>query len=229
MHFKRVFVVATAVVISACQVNAPPSRVAEAPALSEKANAGMDVSPVDNVNELPSHKVEIMKDQLDAFVEGAMKILDSQQGDLKGNGGRGIVLVLESTGTGNEKLGEGEPRTVLLITRDSAGELKKAGKNDRIIPCAQCGGMTGDPFGYVQVGEGRFAVLTEGGSRERWSNEYTFKYSTEQQDWLLDKVVRTVTDTETGEEKHIELTNKEFGTIRFEAFDPAALPKIVEK
>ena len=170
-----------------------------------------------------------MAEQLDAFVEGNTKILDSQQGDLKGNGERGAVLVLDHPGTGNEKLGEGEPRTILLLTRDGTGELQKVGKNDRLIPCAQCGGMAGDPFGYIQVGEGRFTVLTEGGSRERWSNEYTFKYSAEQQDWLLDKTVRKVVDTETGEEKHIELTSKEFGTIRFEAFDPETLPKVEGK
>lgn len=168
-------------------------------------------------------------ERLDAFVEGNAKILASQQGDLRGSGGRDAVLVLDHPGTGNEKLGEGEPRTVLLLIRDGAGKLQKIGKNDKLVPCAQCGGMAGDPFGYIQVGKGQFTVLTEGGSRERWSNEYTFKYSAGQQDWLLDRAVRTVTDTETGEEKHVELTNKDFGLIHFEKFDPETLPKMEEK
>lgn len=182
-----------------------------------------------NASELSSHKDELMAEQLDAFVEGNAKILDSQQGDLKGNGERGAVLVLDHPGAGNEKLGEGEPRTVLLIVRDGAGKLQKIGKNDRLVPCAQCGGMAGDPFGYIQVGEGQFTVVTEGGPRERWSDEYAFKYSIEQQDWLLDKAVRTVTDTETGEEAHIELNGKDFGTIRFEEFDPKTLSKVEGK
>ena len=229
MHFKRGVVMACAVVISACQASTPPSAMADAPALSEKTSAEITVPPAVNASELSSHKDELMAEQLDAFAEGNAKILDSQQGDLKGNGERGAVLVLDHPGAGNEKLGEGVPRTVLLIVRDGAGKLQKIGKNDRLVPCAQCGGMAGDPFGYIQVGEGQFTVVTEGGSRERWSDEYAFKYSTEQQDWLLDKAVRTVTDTETGEEAHIELNGKDFGTIRFEEFDPKTLPKVEGK
>ena len=229
MKIKRAVVIACAVVISACQANTPSSEMAEAQTFPEKISAEIAAPLADNANELSSHKDELMAEQLSAFVEGNAKILDSQQGDLKGNGGRGAVLVLDRPGAGNEKLGEGEPRTLLLLTRDGAGKLQKVGKNDRIVPCAQCGGMTGDPFGYVQVGEGRFTVLTEGGSRERWSNEYTFKYSAEEQDWMLEKTVRTVTDMETGEENNIELTSKEFGSVHFDAFDPSVLPQVEEK
>ena len=167
--------------------------------------------------------------ELNAFAEGNSKILSSQQGDLRGNGPQGVVLVVDHPGTGGEMLGEGTPRSTLLLMRDSAGNLQKAKQNDRLIPCAQCGGMAGDPFGYMRVDKGGFTALIEGGSRERWSDEYAFKYSAEQQDWLLDKAVRTVTDTETGEEKHIELSGKDFGTIRFEEFDPKTLPKIEGK
>jgi hypothetical protein len=229
MNFKKGVVMACAVVICACQASTPSSAMADAPALPEKTSAEIAVPPAGNASELSSHKDELLAEQLDAFVEGNAKILDSQQGDLRGNGERGVVLVLDYPGAGNEKLGEGEPRTVLLIVGDGAGKLQKVGKNDRLVPCAQCGGMAGDPFGYIQMGEGQFTVVTEGGSRERWSNEYTFQYSGEHQDWLLDKTVRTVTDTETGEEKHMELTSNEFGTIRFEEFDPETLPKMEEK
>lgn len=229
MNLKKVIVMACAVAISACQANTPSSAMVDASTSSESTSAKMDVSPVDKANELSNQSGKLMMEQLEAFVEGNMKILDSQQGDLRGNGRQGAVLVLDHPATANEKLGEGEPRTVLLIARDGAGELKKVGKNDRLIPCAQCGGMAGDPFGYVQVGEGQFTVLIEGGSRERWSNEYTFKYSAEQQDWLLSKTVRTVTDTETGEEQRVELTGKNFGSIRFEEFDPETLPKVEGK
>lgn len=229
MNYKRGVVMACAVVICACQASTSSSAMVDAPVLSGKTSAEIAVPPAGNASELSSHKNEFMAEQLDAFVEGNAKILDSQQGDLRGNGERGVVLVLDHPGAGNEKLGEGEPRTLLLLTRDGTGELQKVGKNDRLIPCAQCGGMAGDPFGYIKVGEGRFTVLIEGGSRERWSNEYTFQYSGEQQDWLLDKTVRTVTDTDTGEEKRVELTGKNFGTIRFEEFDPETLPRLEGK
>ncbi len=229
MHFKRVIVVVCAVAITACQANAPSSAMADAPALSEKTSVETAEPPVDYANESPSQENELMTEQLHAFAEGNTKILDIQQGDLTGDGGQGAALVLDHPGTGSEKLGEGEPRSLLLIMRDSAGKLQQVGRNDLLIPCAQCGGMAGDPFGYIQVNEGRFTVLTEGGSRERWSNEYTFKYSAEQQDWLLEKTVWTMADTETGEERRIELTSKEFGSIRFDELVPETLQKVANK
>ncbi|MEO6517997.1 MAG: hypothetical protein ABIO17_03255 [Pseudoxanthomonas sp.] len=229
MHFRIGVVMACAVVVGACQAGTPSSTLADATALSEETSAQIAVPPAANTSELSSYTDELMADQLDAFVEGNGRILDSQQGDLKGTGERGAVLVLDHPGAGNEKLGEGVPRTVLLIVRNGAGKLQKVRKNDKLVPCAQCGGMAGDPFGYIQVGKGQFKVVTEGGSRERWSDEYAFKYATEQRDWLLDKVVRTVIDTGTGEVAHIELNDKDFNTIRFEEFDPETLPKVEGK
>ena len=182
--------------------------MADAPALSEKTSVETAEPPVDYANESPSQENELMTEQLHAFAEGNTKILDIQQGDLTGDGGQGAALVLDHPGTGSEK---------------------QVGRNDLLIPCAQCGGMAGDPFGYIQVNEGRFTVLTEGGSRERWSNEYTFKYSAEQQDWLLEKTVWTMADTETGEERRIELTSKEFGSIRFDELVPETLQKVANK
>lgn len=229
MGFRKIVVVACAVSIAACQGSTSPPAVAEDLATSsEKIVAETLVLPADHANESSSHKNESMT-ELNAFVEGNTKILTGQQGGLRGSGGKDIVLVLDHPATGNENLGEGKPRTILLLIRDGAGKLQKAGKSDKIVPCAQCGGMAGDPFGYIQIGSGQFTVLTEGGSRERWSNEYTFRYSAGQRDWLLDKTARTLTDTETGEETHNDLTSKDFGVIRFEQFDPANLPKMEEK
>lgn len=225
MQFKKAIVVACTVAIAACQANTTPHTAVDAPALSERTSAVTTDPPVGHAGELSSQKDEIMTEQLRAFADGNTNVLDIQQGDLEGNGGQGAVLVLDHPGTGNEKLGEGKPRSLLLITRDGAGRLQQVGRNDLLIPCAQCGGLAGDPFGYIQVNDGRFTVLTEGGSRERWSNEYAFKYSAGQQGWVLEKAVRTVVDTETGEEKRIELTSEQFGSIRFDEFDPEVLPR----
>jgi hypothetical protein len=227
MNHGKIIVLACAALITGCQMDVPATAAADSSpgkARTESAAPTADTAK----QETSSHKEATMV-ELNAFAEGNSKILSSQQGDLSGNGQQGAILVLDHPGTGSEMLGEGTPRSTLLLMRDSAGKLQKAKQNDRLIPCAQCGGMAGDPFGYVRVDRGGFTALVEGGSRERWSDEYAFKYSAEQQDWLLDKAVRTVTDTETGEEKHIELTGKDFGTIRFEEFDPKTLPKVEGK
>ncbi|EEI47600.1 hypothetical protein HMPREF0693_2460, partial [Proteus mirabilis ATCC 29906] len=38
------------------------------------------------------------------------------------------------------------------------------------MPCSTRGGLAGDPFAYAMVEEGTFSVITNGGSRERWSS-----------------------------------------------------------
>ncbi len=227
MNHGKTALFACAVVFAGCQIDAPAAVATDSS--PEKAKTESAVPMADTTEQETSSHKEATVAELNAFAEGNSKILSSQQGDLSGSGAQGTVLVIDHPETGSDMLGEGTPRSVLLLTRDSAGKLQKAKQNDRIVPCAQCGGMAGDPFGYMRVDKGGFTALIEGGSRERWSDEYAFKYSAEQQDWLLDKAVRTVTDTETGEEKHIELSGKDFGTIRFEEFDPKTLPKVEGK
>lgn len=164
-------------------------------------------------------------DDLKALV-GNNRLLDAKTGDINGDGKPDILLVLDPPVTGSEKLGEGHSRSVLLLMRNASGQLEKAAQNDKLVPCAQCGGIAGDPYSYTQAGNGQFTVVTEGGSREHWSNEYSFSYAQAQDGWLLHEVKREVTDQETGKHKILDLTPKDFGTVRFQDFDPAALPEV---
>ncbi|MBD8873464.1 hypothetical protein [Rhodanobacter sp. DHB23] len=163
-------------------------------------------------------------DDLKTFI-GNNHLLDSKAGDLNGSGKPGVLLVLDPATGGTGKLGEGPSRTVLLLVRDASGQLENAVQNDKFVPCAQCGGIAGDPYSYTQIGKGQFTVVTEGGSREHWSNEYTFAYVPAQNGWLLHEVKREVTDQETGKHKTLDLTSKDFGAVRFQDFDPANLPE----
>lgn len=164
-------------------------------------------------------------DDLKAFV-GNSRLLDAKTGDINGDGKPDTLLVLDPPTTGAEKLGEGPSRIVLLLTRNASGQREKAAQNDKLVPCAQCGGIAGDPYSYTQVGNGQFTVVTEGGSREHWSNEYFFSYAQAQDGWLLHEVKREVTDQKTGKHKVLDLVPKDFGTVRFLDFDPATLPEV---
>lgn len=165
-------------------------------------------------------------DDLHAFAVNGNKILASKVGDLNGDGKPDALLVLDPPTTGNEKLGEGPARSVLILIRDANGQLKKAAQNDKLVPCAQCGGMAGDPFSYIQITKGGFTVITEGGSREHWSNEYTFTYSAQHSDWLLSNLKREVTDQDTGKSKQLDLLPKDFGVVTFANFDPSKQPEV---
>lgn len=165
-------------------------------------------------------------DDLKAFATDGARILESKSGDLVGDGRQGLVVVLDPPRTRNEKLGEGPNRTVLLLMRDDSGQLRKVASNDRIVPCSTCGGVAGDPFGYTRIlAPGQFLVATGGGSRERWSDEYTFTWSAARKDWMVSHVVRQSSDNETGDEQQVDLTTKDLGDVSFKDFDPSHLPQ----
>lgn len=158
-------------------------------------------------------------------VNGA-HIASSQIGDLNGDGRPDALIVLDPADA-DRVSAEGFSRIVMLLIRDGEGHLQKAAQNDKIVPCKQCGGMAGDPFGYARIDKEGFTLLTEGGSRERWWNEYTFKYAAATKAWMLESVERGVRDTEQGSVRKITLTTKDFGMVKFDEFDPSTLPEVV--
>jgi hypothetical protein len=164
-------------------------------------------------------------DDLKSFATGGAKVLESIKGDLTGDGRQGAVLIIDPPGGANAKLGEGPARDVLLVVPDASGHLQKAASNARIVPCATCGGIAGDPYGYTRVGKGEFTIVNGGGSRERWSDEFTFTWSAAKKDWLASHVVRKVSDDESGKEKQVDLSAKDLGGVTFKDFDPSHLPE----
>lgn len=166
-------------------------------------------------------------DELKSFATDGARVLESKSGALAGEGSQGVILVLDPPRTGHEKLGEGSNRNVLLLMRDGSGQLRKVASNRRIVPCSTCGGVSGDPFGYTRIiAPGQFLIATGGGSRERWSDEYTFTWSASRKDWLVSRVVRQATDSETGKEKQVDLTAKDLGETSFQDFDPSSIPEV---
>jgi hypothetical protein len=165
-------------------------------------------------------------DDLTSFATGGARVLDSKLGDITGDGRGGAVLVLDPASHDSERLGEGSARDVILLVRDASGHLSKVASNKRIVPCGSCGGVAGDPYGYVRVEAGKLMVAVGGGSRERWADEYSFTYVNARKDWFVSSVHRKVIDTETDKEKHVDLTATELGTISFSDFDPSHLPEV---
>lgn len=210
MNFRTSQILMLVLLIAACSAPLP------------EVGRGLPVVPEATVMPVSANKDAKMSEAR-LLIESAA-VLASQSGDLNGDGNQDVVLVLDHPENGEAKLGKAVRRSLILLVRDDSGQLSKAGQNDAIVPCAKCGGMTGDPYGYVRVESGAFTVLIEGGSRERWFEEYVFGYSVEEKNWLLDKVIHGVTDTITGEAEQTELTRKDFGVIEFDEFDPSMLP-----
>jgi len=190
---------------------------------SHALHSGIPQSHTSRINSPQSTSIRTTNGDLKAFV-GKDRVLDTKRGDLTGNGREDVLLVLDQSPTDSNVLGQGQPRVVVLLVRDANGQLHEAAKNSKLVPCARCGGLYGDPYSYTRLGAGRFTLVTEGGSREHWSNKYTFAYSKKQHDWLLRVVKRKVFDRLTEKGRSLSLTTKTFGQVRFSKADPYSLP-----
>ena len=191
------------------------------PAVPVLSNAGAPIATPDG----PSQSTP-PQDNLQAFVPSGQRILASQTGDLNGDGRPDVLLVLDTSVSDHAMLGEGSARMVALLVRDAAGQLHKVATNDKLVPCAQCGGVYGDPYSYSRIDKNGLTVVTEGGSRQHWSNTYTFTYAAVRKDWLLSKVEREVVDKDTGKSKMLDLAPENFGVVTFANADPSALANV---
>lgn len=175
----------------------------------------------------PSNFQDSSGDNLEALIPKAASILISQASDLNRDGRMDAVIVVDPVHSGSEMLGEGSARIVMLLIRDATGQLHNLKQNDALVPCEQCGGLAGDPFGYVQAKNDTFTIAIGGGSRERWWAEYTFSYAPDLEDWLLHKIERGVSDQFSDKKKLETLGPKDFGRMRFADFDPSRLPDLI--
>jgi hypothetical protein len=171
----------------------------------------------------PEHNV----DKLRSFATENKKNFASATGDLNGDSKPDELVVLDSSTNENKNSDGRDPRTVLLLIRDTNGSLREMAKNDKIVPCSECGGSLGDPFGYIRIDNNLFVIAIEGGSRWRWSSEYTFGYATEMDDWIIQKVDRGVYDSISQETVSRTFTPDDFGRISFSDFDPSTIPEVV--
>jgi uncharacterized protein YecT (DUF1311 family) len=166
------------------------------------------------------------KEASQAFSTGGSKILAYQIGFITNNDLPDVVLVLDPPDSGKEP-NNGPARIVVLLTRNAGGQLQKVAQNDKIVPCAKCGGThMDDPFSFMRIAKNRFFIITDGGSRERWSDTYVFEYSAARKDYILSDVRRRISDDLSDKNKKIDLSSKDFGSINLSSFDPKILPNI---
>lgn len=165
-------------------------------------------------------------DDLSSFVVSGARILESVAGDLTGEGDAGVLLVIDAPLTGAERLGEGYWREIALLLWDDAGQLYRASTNTRLVPSALCGGLAGDPYAYSTVAKGKFTIVVSGGSREIWTDEFTFAYVSDKKDWFVCRVTRRVVDTDTDQTRRLDLRTGEMGSVAFADFDPRHLPEV---
>jgi hypothetical protein len=153
--------------------------------------------------------------ELKPFVEPGSQLVSVDAADLNGDGTKDYVPILRR----NDDQGT---RPLLIVLREKSGALRLVKRNDQIVGCLSCGGMMGDPFQSLEVGDKRFTVSNAGGSIDRWANSFEFRYSRRDDTWQL--VRAEVTETYAPEpdsfKAHIYRPPKDFGKIDIADFDP---------
>jgi hypothetical protein len=157
------------------------------------------------------------------FVEKGTRLIALERADLNGDGLQDYVIVLEKqkANPSDDDIEENQ-RPLLILVRQPDGALKEVKRNEKIIFCSTCGGVMGDPFRGVKTGPKTFTVRHDGGSADRWSNEYTFNYSLKDNTWQLVRVMEeTHSAVRPGKAKtRIYTPPKDYGKIDIQDFDP---------
>lgn len=119
---------------------------------------------------------------LNSFVPAGFELLASETGDLNGDDFEDAVLVLRRSNEG--RLSQ-NPRPALVLLGVGSGRYQLAARSDSVAMCAGCGGVLGDPFQGLAIGDRYFSFEHFGGSRETWFRVITFRLDLDSGVWEL--------------------------------------------
>lgn len=160
--------------------------------------------------------------EIAAFVLPGYEILGQQIGDLNADGQEDVILIQKKpdeaeTSDVNE---HPEKRPLLLLTRQPDGSLQLAARNDNVVLCVDCGGVFGDPYSGIVIKGNYFSIEHYGGSSWRWTRIITFRYNPDEKYWFLHKDGSESYHTSDPDKVETTVkTVKDFGKVRFDAFD----------
>lgn len=158
------------------------------------------------------------------FVDRGTCAIAVARGDLDRDGRADYVLVTEPLEEPRDAEAMGRPRSLRILTSDSAGRLRLAARSERAVLASGEGGIWGDPFEGVEVEPGSFTVDHYGGSAWRWRMDFTFAYSRRDRAWQLVRAVELSyhnVDPEPTMKRHVYTPPRSYGKIDLRDFDPA--------
>lgn len=105
-------------------------------------------------------------------------LVDSQSGDLNGDGRKDLAVVLEEQAEDGERPDpeDAAPRLLVVLLARADGSLRTAHVNSSLVLNRFSGGVFGDPFEGIAVENGSLVIRHYGGSNFRWSWEMEFRY-----------------------------------------------------
>jgi hypothetical protein len=164
-----------------------------------------------------------LENTLSNFIPKGYMVLDTATGDLNLDEYRDLILVLQKHNESDYAQDMDAPakRPLLLLTGQSGGGYKIAGRNDNAVLCSQCGHMMEDPFYRVVIKKGYFTVEHYYGSRWiNWKQYITYRYYAPSATWQLFKISTESYNPDYPDDVGVEVkTKKDFGNITFTTFN----------
>ncbi len=155
------------------------------------------------------------------FIEDGMRPIALEAADLNLDGFEDYLLVLEPPIAEEDRPVSEARRPLLLLAGQADGSFRQVAHNERIILNALQGGALGDPFVGIQAEPGGFTVKHYGGSAWRWTQDFKFAYSRQDDAWLLVEVSEVSSNVHTDEEtKKLSVPPTDFGKINLAEMDP---------
>lgn len=135
-------------------------------------------------------------------------IMDTATGDLNRDQYLDMLMIIRDE--------QDSIRDLLILVGDPENDFTLAERNDSVVLCYLCGGVTGDPYMRMVIKNGYFTVEHYGGSSIRWSRYITFKYRDSEQTWYLHREAGEVynINLESAEEQYVERED-EYGKLKF--------------
>ena len=191
---------------------------------SQQTRTGIDTTQSKSVSISQRQNSSSKSMDYQSLVPQGYKIIQVQQGDLNTDEITDALILIEEKNSTSELAGEGAKRILMVITVKEGGGYEVAARNNKLVPCKTCGGISGDPFGYMNIQPGGVIhLLVEGGSREHWSSEYFFKFNESQKNWSIEKILMESSDSESGKSISRKYLPQDVQQGEFSAFDPNAL------
>lgn len=132
------------------------------------------------------------RSELLPFIPAGYDTIAASYGDINGDKRSDVLLALKNK---SEDIEPGQSqdfdslinikRPLLLLLRKPDGRLQLLHRNDNIIFCKACGGIMGDSFEGVYFEKDKFVIAHYGGSADRWSYQFIFRFEPALNDAVL--------------------------------------------
>jgi hypothetical protein len=113
------------------------------------------------------------------FIPSGWDTLATAKGDLNKDNIADLALIIErkpaKKKANDDDMPEAQPRMLLVLFQQTDG-LKLACQSNKAILLADEGGMMGDPFQSIAIRRGTIVTDFFGGSREKWSVTYIYRF-----------------------------------------------------